>query len=395
MVSFWDPKSRVETVASGLRSLGMEKYLGSETVDKVATLSTVSGIVETACETGAEYCPTLYEKGTELIELSSHKAFFQGLEKAKNPEGRQELMEKGKELAAPYLEKIVAKKDKGKELAAPYIQKIVEKKEEGKELAAPYIQKFVAKKDEVLSDKRLAKALDGLKNLKEHPRETAAELKKVAVDLISYERLAEYREYIQSPTFQEDTLRLVKDDLPAVAKSAAMHGVTAVQEGASSLAAELSRSRDSLLVMLRAKLSDSKLVEPEHFDVQVAKLAELSGRVAAFAVDAAFFLPDGARDAIRRLSHANGVEHAGLVKTENSEADITAEAGPEVEPGADDAQVDAEPDPTAARKGEVQCEVETKPQVTVANAAEITGTAVLEPLPLTKQPSLEGDTDGF
>ena len=30
----------------------------------------------------------------------------------------------------------------------------------------------------------------------------AAELRKAAVDLISYEKLASYREYVQSPTFQ-------------------------------------------------------------------------------------------------------------------------------------------------------------------------------------------------
>ena len=33
--------------------------------------------------------------------------------------------------------------------------------------------------------------------------------------------LAHYREYVQSVGFQEDTLRLIKEDLPAVAKAAA------------------------------------------------------------------------------------------------------------------------------------------------------------------------------
>ena len=83
----------------------------------------------------------------------------------------------------------------------------VEKKDEFAEIAAPYIAKLNSTKETIASDKRVQQALAGIKELKEHPRETALALKEKAVDLIKYESLESYRAYVCSDEFQESTAR--------------------------------------------------------------------------------------------------------------------------------------------------------------------------------------------
>ena len=61
------------------------------------------------------------------------------------------------------------------------------------------------------------------------------DLKTQTIDLIKYEKLGEYRAYVCSEHFVADTCRLVKDDLPALAKEATRLGAHGVQVGAPSL----------------------------------------------------------------------------------------------------------------------------------------------------------------
>lgn len=126
-----------------------------------------------------------------------------------------------------------------KKKAAPYIQKLADKR------AA-----IVEKKDALLADKRLVRAMEALKEAREHPKETAASLKASALDLIKYEKLAEYREYVQSEAFAVDTRRMVQEDLPALVRSAAENGMTTLQAKASALSAEIERSAESLKAAL-------------------------------------------------------------------------------------------------------------------------------------------------
>ena len=57
------------------------------------------------------------------------------------------------------------------------------------------------------------------------------DLKTQTIDLIKYEKLGEYRAYVCSEHFVADTCRLVKDDLPALAKEATRLGAHGVQVG--------------------------------------------------------------------------------------------------------------------------------------------------------------------
>ena len=152
--------ARVAACAVTLNALGAEKLLSEEKIEYLADCTTVEGLKKFG-EAAAPY-----------------------LEKAKSKEGREELKSSGKEIAAPYLEQgkeiAVAKLEPYKEMATPYIQ-------QGKELAAPYIAKLNSTKETIASDKRVQQALAGIKELKEHPRETALALKEKAVDLIKYE----------------------------------------------------------------------------------------------------------------------------------------------------------------------------------------------------------------
>ena len=71
----------------------------------------------------------------------------------------------------------------------------------------------------------------------------ARELGAKAVDLIKYEKVTEYREYVCSEQFVSDTTKLVKEDLPQLAKDAAVKGQAAVQATATVLTAELDAAK--------------------------------------------------------------------------------------------------------------------------------------------------------
>ena len=245
---------------------------------------------------GPIYCPKLYGKGTDLYEktieryekyapvvIAAKDVMASKVALARDADGRRELLAEGKELAEA---RIVSP---AKEKAAPYIQKLAEKK------AA-----ILEKKDAILADKRLVRALDALKEARQHPAETAASLKATALDLIKYEKLAEYREYVQSEAFAADTRRLVQEDLPALARSAAEKGMTTLQNKATILSAEIERSAEAIKTAL-AKPGDLLTDVPV-----LERLLSVTIKARSLLADLAFrscdYLPSGAKERLQWLA---------------------------------------------------------------------------------------------
>lgn len=193
--------------------------LNAKQIELVASLSTVSG---------------LCEEGTKLQVVAAPY-----LKKAKCPDGRKELVQEGVAIARERIIKPT------REVAAPYVQKGVDTATEKllkptQELAAPYVTKLTA-------SARYQRALAGLQHARAHPYEVAHELKSKAIDLIKYDELVAYRAYVQSPEFQADTLKLLREDLPTVARDAARRGMELLQAKAVVLSEELASKRTALV----------------------------------------------------------------------------------------------------------------------------------------------------
>jgi len=191
-------------------------------------LSTISGIKEVSVEARALAAPYL--------------------EKCKNREGRKEIMAEVTELAAPYVE---STKEYALNKAAPLVTST-------KEYAAPYISKLESSRDAIVTSKRYEKAktlsgvaLTKIRQAREHPEEVVQELKATAVDLLKYDTLESYREYVLSPQFTADTLRLVQVELPAIAADATKRGAEKLQIHSEHLACEMTAKRDLLRSALR------------------------------------------------------------------------------------------------------------------------------------------------
>lgn len=249
--------------------LGAEKLVGgTNAVEYVANFSTVTGLLAGKDDLSAVAAPYLA--------------------KARDSDGRKELVGEAKGFAAPYVadaKEIVdarviqptkhyvsatttdlrgyadakyastkgyadAKLASTKEAAAPYIEAGLERAapyvEKGREAAAPYLAKLETtkakletKRDELTSGKRYEAAMAALLNAREHPAAVASELRATAVDLIRYDDLRAYRDHVMSAEFVSDTVRLVKVELPAIAASAAQRGATSLKAKAVGLAAEL------------------------------------------------------------------------------------------------------------------------------------------------------------
>ena len=140
---------------------------------------------------------------------------------------------------------------------------------------------LVEKKEAILADKRLCRALEALQEAREHPTETAAALKATAISLLQYDKVAEYREYIQSDAFAEDTRQLVTESLPALAKDAAEQGLEKVRVKATALSADLQSSVELLI---------SSLSQPSGFETP--DLSATIERALSLAVKARSLLSD-------------------------------------------------------------------------------------------------------
>uniref|UniRef100_A0A6S9YKD2 Uncharacterized protein n=1 Tax=Chrysotila carterae TaxID=13221 RepID=A0A6S9YKD2_CHRCT len=161
----YDAETRPGLVANGLTKCGAEKIFDAKSIGFVASLSTVSGLLE---------------QKAAFAEMAGPY-----INKAYNPEGRKELVSEAAELAST---KVI---QPTRDFAAPYV--------------SPYLSKFENKRAEIVSSKRYEKAVAALQQVREHPMELASEFKSKAIDLLKYEKLMSYREYVMSPEFQVRT----------------------------------------------------------------------------------------------------------------------------------------------------------------------------------------------
>jgi len=198
-------------VSKAIEAVGAETVVPQEAVDYVASLTTYSGLLE---------------KGTELYDAARPY-----LEKANDSTGRKELIHDTLGFASEKILEPAKAKAKAK-LDTKVVQPT-------KELAAPYIQKMATKKEALVSDNRVESALENLKYAKEHPKEVVESLKLKAINLIKYDDVASYREYVLSPQFQDDTKRMIQVELPAIACDAAGKGRAKLALAATTLSAEL------------------------------------------------------------------------------------------------------------------------------------------------------------
>lgn len=248
----YDVESRGATVAAALTTLGAEKVLS-----KVGVIKNASTVIETV--SSMTTLAGLVEKKEQVTEIA-----LPYVAKARSgPEGRKELAE---ELAATQIvqdgkaildEKVLkpveAKLNSAKEFAAPYVSTV-------KETSAPYVAKtkeaaapYVAKLEELRRSERVEAMIAAFQNAREHPTEKAIELKDAAIDLIKYDSLKTYREHVLSPEFQQDTLQLIKVDLPAIASSKAAAASKTLKETATTLKAEVEVYRAKAGAYVEAK----------------------------------------------------------------------------------------------------------------------------------------------
>uniref|UniRef100_A0A7S4BLZ6 Uncharacterized protein n=1 Tax=Chrysotila carterae TaxID=13221 RepID=A0A7S4BLZ6_CHRCT len=236
----YDAETRPGLVANGLTKCGAEKIFDAKSIGFVASLSTVSGLLE---------------QKAAFAEMAGPY-----INKAYNPEGRKELVSEAAELAST---KVI---QPTRDFAAPYV--------------SPYLSKFENKRAEIVSSKRYEKAVAALQQVREHPMELASEFKSKAIDLLKYEKLMSYREYVMSPEFQADTRRLVQVELPAIASDAASRGVHTLKHSANALAETVETRRAQVTTALERGYSAVKKVELDDLRARAKSLVgELQNEV--------------------------------------------------------------------------------------------------------------------
>ena len=277
IAAYTDGELRADLVQSTLSAAGADAFL-SESQRSALTGLVKDGETADLIKEAALYYPTLSEKYHDYAPLvaDAKEAVAARVVLARSAEGRSELIAEGKDLATEKLiapvkemaaEKIFAP---AKARAAPFLTKVADKK-----------ASLVEKKEAILADKRLCRALEALQEAREHPTETAAALKATAISLLQYDKVAEYREYIQSDAFAEDTRRLVTESLPALAKDAAEQGLEKVRVKATALSSELQSSVELLI---------SSLSQPSGFETP--DLSATIERALSLAVKARSLLSD-------------------------------------------------------------------------------------------------------
>jgi len=137
-----------------------------------------------------------------------------------------------------------------------------------KEKSAPYVEKI----ETFRRSERVGEMVAAFKAAREHPVEKISELRSTAVDLIKYENLQPYREYVMSEQFQADTARLVKVDLPMLAKK----GKESVKAKALVLATNLTTYKTAAKATAASYYAMGKESVPskEELEVLKAKLKE-------------------------------------------------------------------------------------------------------------------------
>jgi len=350
----YDVETRPELVAQGLTVIGAQKLLDEKALAVVASLSTYAGLIENK---------------TALQELAAPY-----IEKAYNKEGRKELVSEAVDLAS---EKVIKPT---KELAAPYV--------------APYVAKLESKRAEIVGSKRYEKAVSALQSVREHPMEMATELRSKAIDLLKYENLASYREYVLSDAFQADTRRLIQVDLPSIASDAASRGVEKVKTGATVLASELEAKYLQISDALERSKAAVKKIELDDLRARAKMLLnELQTEVAegvqharsdGFSLSDAMSRMKKVFAAIDSIFIAPGMSALKLPE-EKTEAEAPAEAMPD--------EIVAEPlDGEAEADAADEAETEAVPEAP-AEPAEAPVAEVEQAPPLADEPSAGVTTD--
>ena len=231
----YDPQSRPEVVKSGLAYVGATAILAKvgilngsaeKVVDHVAAMTTVAGLKKEVAEG--------YQIAAPYIA------------KARDADGRKELVQEvaSAKLVQDVLKPLGDKVNAGKEYAAPYVASVKEK-------SAPYVEKLEVEYKKIRRSERVEAMVSAFHEAREHPAEKVGELRSMAVDLIKYENLRSYRDHVMSAEFQADTARLLKHDLPELAK----RGAETVKTKATVLATELDAYK------AQAKLAASTMYE--------------------------------------------------------------------------------------------------------------------------------------
>ena len=337
IAAYTDGELRADLVQSTLSAAGADAFL-SESQRSALTGLVKDGETADLIKEAALYYPTLSEKYHDYAPLvaDAKEAVAARVALARSAEGRSELIAEGKDLATEKLiapvkemaaEKIFAP---AKARAAPFLTKVADKK-----------ASLVEKKEAILADKRLCRALEALQEAREHPTETAAALKATAISLLQYDKVAEYREYIQSDAFAEDTRQLVTESLPALAKDAAEQGLEKVRVKATALSSSLSQPSGfetpsapdlsttieralSLAVQARSLLSDVTL--------SAARLSKnTASSRAALEKLAALIAPPANPEAVTAMTETAEATLATTNETDTNETDtdslVTVDAG--------------------------------------------------------------------
>ena len=243
-LAYHDGEARASLVGSTLHSAGADRFLSE------AQLLAVSELVQDGDATA------LIAEGKKAAETY--------LSKAALVEKKEAVLVDVKELAA---EKFVAAR------AAPYLTKVADKK------AA-----LVETKEAILADKRLSRALEALAMARDHPTETAVALKASAISLLQYDKVAEYRDYVQE-TFATDLVAKFAPQLSGPdLGDAAQHGITRVRATMAALSTELYSFPHERVNVLSFKarsllseltLQASQLPNAESTQAALASLAKL------------------------------------------------------------------------------------------------------------------------
>jgi hypothetical protein len=112
-----------------------------------------------------------------------------------------------------------------------------------RERVAPLVAKLESKRAELVESPRYKHAIRSLEHVRAHPIEAAKEFKATAIDLIKYDNLLTYREYVQSSEFFNETVKLVTEELPKLIEAARQRGLTLVHSQASALKDEFHAKR--------------------------------------------------------------------------------------------------------------------------------------------------------
>jgi len=344
-----EPEKRPKLVADYAAALGAEKVLSSERIEELAALSTVEGLKSKTGELkemAAPYIAKVYdsEGRKELVAEATDLASEKVLKPAKELASEKVLkpvsdkVEAVKVASKEYaVEKVDSVKEYAtekvlkptKELAEPYLAKSTE-------LAAPYIAKMETKRAELVGSKRYEKAVAALQQAREHPMEMASDLRSKAIDLLKYDNLASYRDYIQSEEFQADTMRLVKVELPTIASDAASKGYDQLKSSATTLALEIDSTKGAIAASFERGFSAAKRVELSDLKTKVSLLAvelqaELVSGVEQVKSDG-FSLADAIGRLTKMARAIDTILLAPLLAASSDDAVLTTEAPTELAP---------------------------------------------------------------